>query len=132
MSKSFRYQPSAVFTQENYINTTFPSTCSFILYSMLRAIIVGFLQITSDYFIKPLLAVLFNGLCQPPLIFIRNMLQAICGMLDPVAKLLTTILHPITDVVRAFRVVEVKNINRLWQDPKEYQKLKVLQGQSSV
>lgn len=99
---------------------------------MLRAIIVGFLQITSDYFIKPLLAVLFNGLCQPPFIFIRNVLQSICKMLDPVAKLLTTFLRPIADLVRAFRVVEVKNINRLWQEPKGSQKLKVLQEQGSV
>ena len=131
MSKSSAFRTPR-FSQGNYINTTFPSTCSFILYSMLRAIIVGFLQITSDYFIKPLLAVLFNGLCQPPFIFIRNVLQSICKMLDPVAKLLTTFLRPIADLVRAFRVVEVKNINRLWQEPKGSQKLKVLQEQGSV
>uniref|UniRef100_T1H1X1 Uncharacterized protein n=1 Tax=Megaselia scalaris TaxID=36166 RepID=T1H1X1_MEGSC len=43
----------------------------FILYSLFRVLIVGFLQITSDYCLKPIMTVLFNGFLQPPLIFLN-------------------------------------------------------------
>jgi len=82
------------------------------LYSILRAIIVGFLQITSDYLLKPVLAVVFNGFLQPQFIFVQNIFQSICSMLGPLTKLMGNVVKPFTECVRAFRVVEVKNINR--------------------
>lgn len=88
------------------------SHCSFLLYSILRALIVGFLQITSDYLLKPILAVIFNGLLQPQFIFTQNIFQSICNTLEPLTKLMAISMKPLTDCVRAFRIVEVKNLNK--------------------
>ncbi|KXJ81853.1 hypothetical protein RP20_CCG017672 [Aedes albopictus] len=62
----------------------------FLLYGILRSVLVGVLQITADYLLKPLLAVVFNGLLQPPLVFVQNVLTAVAAMLEPVAKLVET------------------------------------------
>ncbi|KXJ74591.1 hypothetical protein RP20_CCG013395 [Aedes albopictus] len=62
----------------------------FLLYGILRSALVGVLQITADYLLKPLLAVVFNGLLQPPLVFVQNVLTALAAMLEPVAKLVET------------------------------------------
>jgi hypothetical protein len=111
----------------NLINIQF-SLYSFILYSLLRAIIVGFLQMTSDYLLKPMLAVVFNGLLQPQFIFVQNIIQSICDMLTPLIMLIESVLRPFTECVRAFRIVEIKNQNKS-VTPSHYQ---TYQGQSNA
>lgn len=104
------------------------SYCSFLLYSILRALIVGFLQITADYLLKPILAVIFNGLLQPQFIFTQNIFQSICNTLEPLTKLIAITLKPLTDCVRAFRIVEVKN---LYKDPAS-SRYQTFQGQNNA
>lgn len=104
------------------------SHCSFLLYSILRALIVGFLQITSDYLLKPVLAVIFNGLLQPQFIFTQNIFQSICNTLEPLTKLMAITMKPLTDCVRAFRIVEVKNLNK---DPAT-SRYQTFQGQNNA
>ncbi|CAO1302134.1 unnamed protein product [Diamesa hyperborea] len=99
-----------------FIVTFFLQFYRFLLYSIFRAIIVGILQITSDYLFKPLLAVLFNGLLQPHFIFCQNIFHSICNMLNPITKLIGNILRPFTECIRAMRLVEVKNVNRGTKD----------------
>ncbi|XP_058813713.1 uncharacterized protein LOC131677723 [Topomyia yanbarensis] len=84
----------------------------FLLYGLVRPVLVGILQITADYMFKPLLAVIFNGLIQPPLVFVQNILTAFGGMLDPVAKLIANFLSPIGRIVQSFRLIESKTINK--------------------
>ncbi|XP_058442960.1 uncharacterized protein LOC131425246 [Malaya genurostris] len=84
----------------------------FLLYGITRPILVGVLQITADYMIKPLLAVVFNGLIQPPIVFGQNILTACGAMLEPIAKLCGIFLLPIERLLRSFRFIESKTINK--------------------
>ena len=106
------------------------------MYSIFRAIIVGILQITSDYLFKPLLAVLFNGLLQPQFIFCQNIFHSICNMLNPITKLIGNILKPFTEFIRAMRLVEVKNVNRGAKEkeppPSSQLQFQTFRGQSMV
>lgn len=89
---------------------------SFILYSIFRAIIVGFLQTTSDYLLKPIIALLFNGFLQLIFTFVQNIFQSIADLLFPLTILLENILKPFTECLRAFRVVEIKNLRKDFVD----------------
>lgn len=84
----------------------------FLLYGLLRSVLVGVLQITADYLLKPLLAVMFNGLLQPPLVFVQNILTAMAAMLEPVAKLIGSLLEPVGKLVQSFHLVETKTVNK--------------------
>ncbi|XP_055546411.1 uncharacterized protein LOC129730817 [Wyeomyia smithii] len=84
----------------------------FLLYGILRAIFVGFLQITADYLLKPLLAVMFNGLIQPPIVFVHNILTALGDMLEPVAKLLGSFIQPFSRLIGSLRFIENKTIHK--------------------
>ncbi|XP_065074994.1 uncharacterized protein LOC135698788 [Ochlerotatus camptorhynchus] len=84
----------------------------FLLYGILRSIIVGILQITADYLLKPLLAVVFNGLIQPPLVFGQNILTAVGSMLEPIANLIGNFLQPVGRLLRSLRFIENKTINK--------------------
>lgn len=81
----------------------------FILYSLFRVLIVGFLQITSDYCLKPIMTVLFNGFLQPPLIFAFNVMASIQDVLNPVAQTINNFLFPLINVLKSIRLV---NVNR--------------------
>lgn len=81
---------------------------------------------TSDYFLKPLLAVVFNGFLQPPLTLVQNIFTSVSDMLEPLTVLLSNILKPFADCLRAFRFVEVKYLN------KEAPCRQNFQGQSGV
>lgn len=99
------------------IGTTFAiSFClqlyRFLLYGILRAVLVGVLQITADYLFKPLLAVAFNGLIQPPIVFVQNILTALGAMVQPVANLIGDFLQPVGRIVQSFRVIEHKTVNK--------------------
>ncbi|CAO1348295.1 unnamed protein product [Diamesa serratosioi] len=118
-----------------FIVTFFLQFYRFLLYSIFRAIIVGILQITSDYLFKPLLAVLFNGLLQPHFIFCQNIFHSICNMLNPITKLIGNILRPFTECIRAMRLVEVKNVNKITKQkeaPMSQLQFQTFQGQSMV
>ena len=84
----------------------------FILYGFLRALIVGFMQITSDYLIKPILAISFNGFLQPPLIFLQNIFKAISEVGRPIAKLLEYFVQPFVNLLNAFRIVQLTKNER--------------------
>lgn len=71
---------------------------------------MGILQITSDYLLKPLLSVIFNGFLQPPLTFIQNIFISFTDVLYPVAKCLGNFLSPFTEIVRGLRLVEVNQL----------------------
>lgn len=83
----------------------------FLLAGILRPIIIGVLQMTSDYFLKPILTVLFNGILQPILIFCYNLLTSICDMFEPLTNLLTQIVQPVAILLGSIRLCEYKPCN---------------------
>ncbi|KAG5885989.1 hypothetical protein JTB14_025384 [Gonioctena quinquepunctata] len=81
----------------------------FLLYSVIRPLTVGMMQLVSDYFFKPLLATFFNACIQPPLIFFYNIASSVRDCCDPVAEGIGYFLREIAFVIRSFRIVEVKS-----------------------
>lgn len=79
----------------------------FVLYSVFRVFIVGVFQITSDYFLKPLITVLFNGFLQPPLILLFNIMTSLQDVLLPVAQTVNNFLIPVTNIFKSIRLVTV-------------------------
>lgn len=86
----------------------FPLNFRFVLHAIVRPLTVGLLQLTSDYFFKPLLAVLFNGVIQPPLIFLYNVATSLRDLCDPIAEGLGYFFREIAVLCRSIRLFEVK------------------------
>ncbi|CAG9766674.1 unnamed protein product [Ceutorhynchus assimilis] len=80
----------------------------FILYSICRPLTIGLIQLASDYFFKPLLATVFNGILQPALIFIYNILATLRDICDPIAEGIGYFLRELAVLVQAFRFVEIR------------------------
>ncbi|XP_043267620.1 uncharacterized protein [Venturia canescens] len=79
----------------------------FVLYSIVRPLTVGTLQLLADYFVKPLLSIFFNAIIQPVLILLYNVATSIRDLCEPIAEALGFFLREVAAVVRAFRIVEV-------------------------
>lgn len=73
--------------------------------------IVGLLQITSDYFLKPLLSVIFNGFLQPPLVLLQNIFISCGNVLRPIAECIENFLAPVGKLLSAIRFVEINHRN---------------------
>lgn len=61
----------------------------------------------SDYFFKPCLAVIFNGIIQPPLVFLYNIATSIRDLVDPIAEGIGYFLRELANVCKAIRLIEV-------------------------
>ncbi|KAJ8931050.1 hypothetical protein NQ314_016079 [Rhamnusium bicolor] len=80
----------------------------FILYSVLRPLIVGTIQLGSDYFFKPFIATTFNAIVQPPLLFLYNVATSLRDLCDPIAEGIGYFLREVAAVIRAFRLVDIR------------------------
>ncbi|XP_029055695.1 uncharacterized protein LOC114882805 [Osmia bicornis bicornis] len=80
----------------------------FILYSVIRPLTVGILQLLADYFIKPLLSIIFNALIQPVLILLYNIATSLRDLCEPIAEAMGLFLRELANVCAAIRIVEVK------------------------
>ncbi|XP_017080310.1 uncharacterized protein LOC108114066 [Drosophila eugracilis] len=90
----------------------------FVLYSLVNTLFVGLLDMTSDYLLKPLLTMLFNGYLQPPLIFLYNILCSVRDILEPVANTLNNFMKPLATVGNSLRMVDV-NYRQIHKQTKE-------------
>ena len=79
----------------------------FLLNSLVRQLVIGLIRMTSDYLLKPFLAILFNGGLQPLLILARNVFAAIRDAVEPLAGAIGHFLRPLAEVLRSIRVVEI-------------------------
>ncbi|KAF7282401.1 hypothetical protein GWI33_002715 [Rhynchophorus ferrugineus] len=79
----------------------------FILYSIFRPLTIGLVQLASDYFFKPFLATVFNGIVQPVLIFIFNIAASIRDLCNPVAEGVGYFLREFAVLLGSIRLVEV-------------------------
>lgn len=73
----------------------------------LRGAGVGLVQTASDYALKPALALTFNALLQPLLVFCGNVLRGVRAALRPLAGALGDALEPVVRLLAAVRLVEV-------------------------
>ncbi|XP_078044093.1 LOW QUALITY PROTEIN: uncharacterized protein LOC144473770 [Augochlora pura] len=80
----------------------------FVLYSIIRPLTVGIMQMFADYFIKPCLSILFNALIQPVLILFYNIATSLKDLCEPIAEAIGLFLREIASLFAAIRIVEVK------------------------
>ncbi|XP_036149406.1 uncharacterized protein LOC105834230 [Monomorium pharaonis] len=83
----------------------------FVLYSVIRPLTVGIVQLIADYFIKPLLSILFNALVQPVLILLYNIATSLRDLCEPIAEAMGLFLREIANLCAAIRIVEVKHVH---------------------
>ncbi|XP_029172114.1 uncharacterized protein LOC114941328 [Nylanderia fulva] len=83
----------------------------FILYSVIRPLTVGILQLVADYFVKPLLSILFNAIVQPILILLYNIATSFRDLCEPIAEAIGLFLREIANLCAAIRLVEVKHVH---------------------
>lgn len=83
----------------------------FVLYSVIRPLTVGILQLIADYFVKPLLSIVFNALIQPILILLYNIATSLRNLCEPIAEALGLFLREIANLCAAIRLIEVKHIH---------------------
>ncbi|XP_076179558.1 uncharacterized protein LOC143152864 [Ptiloglossa arizonensis] len=80
----------------------------FVLYSIIRPLTVGVLQMLADYFIKPCLSIVFNALIQPVLILLYNIATSLKDLCEPISEAIGLFLREIANLCAAIRIVEVK------------------------
>ncbi|XP_063370848.1 uncharacterized protein LOC134659150 [Cydia amplana] len=78
------------------------------IFVTLRNIIVGSVQIWSDNFLKPVLALFFNSIIQPPLVLIGNVGRSVRDALKPLADIIGDFLEPAVKVLSAIRLVNIE------------------------
>ncbi|XP_047367234.1 uncharacterized protein LOC124955990 isoform X1 [Vespa velutina] len=84
----------------------------FILFSLIRPLTVGILQLFADYFVKPLLSIIFNALIQPILILLYNIATSIKDLCEPLAETIGLFLREIANLCRSIRIIEIKYENK--------------------
>ena len=60
-----------------------------------------------DNFLKPYLALVFNRIIQPTLIFTRNVLTGIRNLLQPLMDISSVFIAQLGSLLRAFRLFEL-------------------------
>ncbi|KAH1028790.1 hypothetical protein HUJ05_002122 [Dendroctonus ponderosae] len=90
------------------IHIGFSFLTSFILQllSICRPLAIGLIQLGSDYFFKPFLATIFNGIIQPVLTFFYNILASMRDLCEPISDGIGYFIREISFLVRSFRIVE--------------------------
>lgn len=74
----------------------------------LRNVFVDTTQTYSDYFLKPLLTVLFNALIQPPMVFVTNIAIGIRNVLKPLWGIFGDLIEPMTKLIGSLHLVRVE------------------------
>ncbi|CAH0702115.1 unnamed protein product [Spodoptera exigua] len=72
-----------------------------------RGAAAGLVQTMSDYALKPALALAFNALLQPLLVFAANVSRGLRAALRPLAAALADVLEPAARLLAAVRLVDV-------------------------
>ena len=81
----------------------------FLLFSIVRPLTVGVIQLVADYFLKPLLTITFNGLIQPFLILLYNIATSFRDCCEPLAAAFGYCIKELAELFRACRLVEINN-----------------------
>ncbi|XP_015186794.1 PREDICTED: uncharacterized protein LOC107071888 isoform X2 [Polistes dominula] len=89
----------------------------FILFSLIRPLTVGILQLFADYFVKPLLSIIFNALIQPILILLYNIATSIKDLSEPLAEAIGLFLREIANLCKSIRIIEINYDNKNSSSP---------------
>lgn len=81
----------------------------FFLYSLVRPLTVGVIQMFADYLIKPLLTIIFNGIIQPILILLYNIATSFRDLCEPIAQSIGFFIREFAILFRAIRLVEANH-----------------------
>ncbi|EEB11085.1 hypothetical protein Phum_PHUM087180 [Pediculus humanus corporis] len=79
----------------------------FLFTSIIRSLTVGLLQIFSDYFFKPFLTIIFNGIIQPFLILGYNIATSFRDLCLPISQTFGFFAKEIANLCRSCRLVDV-------------------------
>ncbi|CAB3234833.1 unnamed protein product [Arctia plantaginis] len=75
---------------------------------LVRGAVTGAVQTTSDYALKPALALLYNALVQPVLVFACNVARGVRSVLRPLSAAMSEAVEPVARVLSAVRLVDVR------------------------
>ncbi|XP_023247959.1 uncharacterized protein LOC106647079 [Copidosoma floridanum] len=78
-----------------------------ILFSLVRPLTVGVIQLMADYFIKPVLSIVFNGLIQPVLILFYNIATSLRDCCEPLAAALGFFIKEVALLFKSCRLIEI-------------------------
>lgn len=84
-------------------------TLKLILVTVFKKLIVGVIRLTGDHALKPLFAAIFNSLLQPSFVLFWNMTTGVRKIMQPLVYLLGDMSIPLSNLIRAFRLVEYNN-----------------------
>ncbi|XP_047528120.1 uncharacterized protein LOC125064870 [Vanessa atalanta] len=73
-----------------------------------RSVMTGALQAASDQLLKPTLALAFNAIVQPPLVFATQTASALREVMRPVTLALGDVLEPFTRLVSSLRLIHIE------------------------
>lgn len=79
----------------------------FISHYVVLRVLGGIMIVTGDHFLKPLLAVLFDSIIQPSLVFTRNILAGVKNLLQPLMDITNGFIAQLNSLLRAFRLFEL-------------------------
>lgn len=79
---------------------------------MVRPLLVGFIQLTSDYFFKPLLTIAFNGFLQPIFILLYNIATSFRDLCEPIARAFGFFINEIAKLFKSIRLVDVNTTTK--------------------
>ena len=79
----------------------------FVFHYVLLRILGGIIIVVGDHFLKPYLALVFNRIIQPTLIFTRNVLTGIRNLLQPLMDISSVFIAQLGSLLRAFRLFEL-------------------------
>ncbi|KAK0090910.1 hypothetical protein PV325_000076 [Microctonus aethiopoides] len=79
----------------------------FVLRSILKPLIVGVIQMISDYVFKPFLTIIYNGVIQPLLIFLFNIASSFRDLCEPIAEAMGYFFREFANLFRAIRLIEI-------------------------
>lgn len=79
----------------------------FVFHYVLLRILGEIIIVVGDHFLKPYLALVFNRIIQPTLIFTRNVLTGIRNLLQPLMDISSVFIAQLGSLLRAFRLFEL-------------------------
>ncbi|XP_011501542.1 PREDICTED: uncharacterized protein LOC105365145 [Ceratosolen solmsi marchali] len=89
------------------LTTSILQSLRFILFSFVRPLTIGVIQLIADYFIKPLLSITFNALIQPILILLYNTATSIRDCCEPLATTFGFFIKEIATLIGSFKLIEI-------------------------
>ncbi|KAG8225807.1 hypothetical protein J437_LFUL005614 [Ladona fulva] len=90
-----------------FITTFILQLIRFLLHSLLRPLTVGIIQLISDYLLKPLLTIVFNGVLQPCLILLYNIATSFRDVCEPLAQALGFWMTNFAILFQSIRLIDI-------------------------